>query len=332
MAAALYPLCFEPIYKDYLWGGSRIHDAYGRGPTTHPCAESWEIADRPEGMSVVRNGPLSGTSLNELVQHYGTDLLGTLAPADTRAFPLLIKVIDAKQRLSVQVHPNDTNAAHTGGEPKTEMWYVLGVAPDAAVFAGLTPGTTSTSFKAALKENHVADLLNRIPLLPGQAIFIPGGRIHAIAEGCLLLEIQQNSNTTYRVYDWDRVGADGKPRELHTDLALKVIDWNDPPPTPITPDRVATNGSNRHYSVCTSAYFDLSRLELETTETLLPNPETLRALFVANGSVRLVGCGHDLELPEGTSCLLPAAVDGCELSPSTEDAAVLVTQLPGSST
>ena len=219
----LYPLLFEPVYQDYIWGGQRIAATYGREIDLPVCAESWEISERAEGMSVVSNGPLAGTSLESLIDMHGEALLGQAG-----RFPLLIKIIDAAKTLSVQVHPNNDNAAQVNGEPKTEMWYILAADPEACVYLGTEEGVDANTFADAIKQGTVEELLHRIPVKAGDAVFVPGGTMHAIGAGCLLMEVQQNSNTTYRVYDWGRVGHDGQPRELHIDQALTVTQWDGP--------------------------------------------------------------------------------------------------------
>jgi len=210
---ALYPLILDPAYKDYIWGGDRIPALFDRPLPPGTYAESWELSDRPEGMSHITNGTWKGASLSELVTRFGPELIGR--GVSSANFPLLVKLIDARERLSIQVHPDDALAAKGLGEAKTEAWHILHAPPDAKVFAGLTPNATATTFLAALKENRLESCLQAVPVKTGDTIFIPGGRLHAICEGLVLLEVQQSSNTTYRVYDWGRVGKDGKARDLH---------------------------------------------------------------------------------------------------------------------
>ncbi|MDZ4199894.1 MAG: type I phosphomannose isomerase catalytic subunit, partial [Kiritimatiellia bacterium] len=221
-----YPLLLKPAYKNYLWGGTRIAEVYGRETPPGPVAESWEVSTRPEGMSLVLNGPLAGRTLQEAIDTMGEDLLGARAPRGQ--MPLLIKLIDARDRLSVQVHPDDESAALHGGEAKTEMWILLDAEPGACLFAGFRPGLARPEIEQAIREGRWTEILQTLPVRAGDAVFIPGGRVHAIGAGCLILEIQQNSNTTYRLYDWDRKGSDGKPRKLHLEQALSVIRWEDP--------------------------------------------------------------------------------------------------------
>lgn len=322
----MYPLLFTPVYKDYIWGGQRIPKRYGRDPQSGICAESWEISDRPEGMSVVCNGAFAGRQLHELVETLGPDLLGQgrLGPV----FPLLIKIIDAEQRLSVQVHPNDETAAHFGGEAKTEMWYVLDAGPCARVFAGVKSGVGPDEFRSALERKRLEDVLNAVPIRPGQVVFTPGGRVHAIGEGCLLLEIQQNSNTTYRVYDWGRVGPDGHPRALHTEQAFQVIQWSDEAPLTVEPQAIVSPGVNRRWRILSCPHFLVERLVIDEPETFQNDGASFHALFTESGKVRVKGNDRSEYLGPGTSCLLPAALNRYALVPEDGQAVVLRTRVP----
>ncbi|MBN1558596.1 MAG: class I mannose-6-phosphate isomerase [Lentisphaerae bacterium] len=317
-ADAVYPLLFTPVYQDYIWGGRRIAERYGRDGTPSVCAESWEISSRPEGMSVVRNGPWAGRTLAELTGALGAALIGSVRPrhAPEGGFPLLIKIIDAAKRLSVQVHPNEANADAAGGEPKTEAWVVLDAAPGAQVYAGLRPGTDRQTFEQAIRDETLEARLNPLPVRPGQAVFIPGGRVHAICEGCLLLEIQQNSNTTYRVYDWGRVGHDGKPRPLHVDRALQTIAWDDTDAAAADPEPLETEGPNPRYRLADCPFFRIERLELRAPETESDPEQRARILFTAEGTLTIEGGGRTETLPPGTSCLVPAALRSCRLVPA----------------
>ena len=325
MNALKGPLSFHPVYKDYIWGGSRIPLTYRRTGAPQVCAESWEISAHPDGPSVVANGAWAGTRLDELVRRFGGDLLGRRAPQPDR-FPLLFKLIDARDRLSVQVHPNNANASRTGGEPKTEMWYVLGCEPGAALFAGLAEGVAEDSLRQALGAGTAGDCLVRLPVAPGQALFIPGGLVHAIGAGCLVYEVQQNSNTTYRLYDWDRKGADGKPRALHIDESFKTIDWTLRVPRMVRPQPSTRPGPNAWSEVVACDYFTLRKLELSTPETIGVDGASFHGLFVERGSLHLAADGESVRLAAGASALVPACSAGYTLTPET-DSAVLVTTL-----
>jgi len=304
MSNTLYPLLFKPVYKDYLWGGNRIAHDYGRQGTPAICAESWEISDRPEGMSVVINGHLKGRTLRSLVEEFGPALLGT--DSTETSFPLLIKLIDARKDLSVQVHPG---TQHRGdGEPKTEMWYLLDAPPSSVIYAGLKPGVTQERFMDALSNQRLEqDALAAVPAKPGRAIFVPGGRVHAIGAGCLLLEIQQNSNTTYRVYDWNRTDEQGNPRQLHLEQALEVIDWDHAQPEVTSPHPLPCVGNNSHATIIKSTFFDTRRIVLNEPETVELDGRSFHAVFVVSGSVLIGANGIVASADKGTSCLIPAS-------------------------
>ena len=315
------PLVFEPVYKDYLWGGGKIAEMYKRSGTPEVCAESWEISAHPDGMSVVSEGTFKGMKLDELVREFGVHLVGRKAPqADT--FPLLFKIIDAKRCLSVQVHPNNGNAAMTGGQPKTEMWFVLGCEEGASLFAGLTDDATEATIAAASKDGSVADQLVELKIAPGQALFIPGGLVHAIGDGCLIYEVQQNSNTTYRMFDWNRTDAQGNPRELHIEKSLKSIDWSLP-----VPEMVEPQGREQGWSdVVSCEFFTMKKLDITGTEEIIPDGSSFISLFAAKGDA-VVSCGgKSVELKNGASVLIPAGAERCVVE-SEAGAELLVTTL-----
>jgi len=219
-------LTFTPLYQPRVWGGQKLKEVFGRAlPIDTPIGESWELVDRPNEQSVVNRGQYEGWSLHRLWSERRDELFGDWF-SDER-FPILIKILDAAEPLSVQVHPPLNVAKELRGDPKTEIWYFVQTAPDAGVYVGLKDGTSKEKFETALAEGSVADLVHRIPTRPNSFIFIPSGRIHAIDAGNLIFEIQQNSDTTYRVFDWNRVGLDGKPRELHIRSSLASIDFSD---------------------------------------------------------------------------------------------------------
>lgn len=219
-------LTFTPLYQPRVWGGQKLHEVFGRSlPTNAPIGESWELVDRAGEQSVVDQGPYEGWSLHRLWSERRNELFGD--GFSEERFPVLIKILDAAEPLSIQVHPPLTVAKELGGDPKTEIWYFVQTAPAAGIYVGLKQGTSKEQFTAALADGSVADLIHRIPTRPDSFIFIPSGRIHAIDAGNLIFEIQQNSDTTYRVFDWNRIGLDGKPRELHVEPCLASIDFSD---------------------------------------------------------------------------------------------------------
>lgn len=324
MKPELYPMTFVPVYKDHLWGGRQLAARYGRKPPVEPVAESWEVAALPEGMSLVAGGPLAGRTLEQLVTDYGSALLGE----PLSKFPLLIKIIDAHKRLSLQVHPGSTTAAACGGDPKTEMWYILAAEPGAQVMTGLKVGVDRERFVQAVRDNEAETVVNLVPVQAGDAIFIPGGRVHAIDAGCLLLEVQQASDTTFRVCDWGRFGSDGKPRKLHLDQALAVIDWRDTA-TGLLPSRpTGENAGADRYQICASSYFIVDGLALSGNSVEQLTDGRFNVLFCVWGTVTLTAGGHELQLAPGTSCLVPAAVSTYTLNAETDSAELIVIARP----
>lgn len=325
MKNPLSPLVFFPVYKDYLWGGNRIPSAFGRIGAPAVCAESWEISAHPDGANVVASGAFANERLDALVTRFGRALTGVRTP-DPQRFPLLFKLIDARDRLSVQVHPSNANAERTGGEPKTEMWYVLDRAPGASLYAGLSEGVTPGALRTALAAGTAESCLVRLPVEPGQALFIPGGLVHAIGAGCLIYEVQQNSNTTYRLYDWNRTGADGKPRALHIEESFKTIDWSLTPPRMQVPVSRGSCGGNVWSDVVSCDYFHLRKLFLTKTLTVPLDGTSFHALFVEKGAVSVSAGSETAALRAGTSALIPAAANGYTLTPDGS-ATLLVTTL-----
>jgi len=224
----LYPLLFYPIYKPYIWGGKNLRKIGKVIGDNQIVAESWEISDHGEDISVVKNGFLTGKNLHELVETYGEDISPT---TKNNRFPVIIKYIDANKRLSVQVHPDD-NYAMKHENPtemgKTECWYIMDAPPDAELIMGIKKGVSREDFISMIRENRIEDGLNRLRVKKGDVIFIKTGTVHALLEGIMVCEIQQNSDTTYRLYDWGRVGSDGKSRPLHIKKAIEVINFPKP--------------------------------------------------------------------------------------------------------
>lgn len=223
----LYPLKFKPVFKDYIWGGRNL-EKFGKRLPDGIVAESWELSCHPDGMSIVENGLHQGRSLKSLVDEYGIELFGRLNYSTGVSFPLMVKLIDANAKLSVQVHPDDAYALeHEGEQGKNEMWYILDAKPGASLIIDVKPGVTKHSFTEAASKNKIEDCLNTIQVKAGDFINIPAGMVHAIGEGIILAEVQQNSNTTYRIYDYNRVDAHGNTRPLHLKKALDVIDFSE---------------------------------------------------------------------------------------------------------
>ena len=221
---------FEAIYQERVWGGRALAESFGRAlPDGRVIGESWEIVDRPEAQSKVRGGPDAGRSLRALIETRGSGIMGP-GWAPERAFPILVKWLDCRERLSLQVHPPAAQAPALGGEPKTENWFIARAAPGAALIVGLQPGVDASRFERALDAGELETCVNRFAVTAGDSVLVKSGTVHAIDAGNLILEIQQNSDTTYRVYDWGRTGLDGKPRQLHRREALRSILWDQPVP------------------------------------------------------------------------------------------------------
>ncbi|MBC2596329.1 class I mannose-6-phosphate isomerase [Ruficoccus amylovorans] len=289
---------FKPLYQERVWGGRGLHDKLGRElPGSAPIGESWEIVDRPEAQSVVAEGPMAGKTLRQLLETSASTVMGP-GYAPSTPFPILVKWLDCQDRLSLQVHPPADIAPSLGGEPKTENWYVAEAEPHGAMLIGLKNGVTREQFETALRENRLEPLVHRIPAKKGESMFVRSGRLHALDAGCLILEIQQNSDTTYRVYDWGRVGLDGKPRQLHIEESLKCIEFND-----FEPDLLRPEGKTQR--IAESELFNLTRHTLEPGETLeFAANEQPRLIGVVDGSLREA---DGTVLPRGTNALLPYA-------------------------
>jgi mannose-6-phosphate isomerase len=229
------PLVFQPIFMERVWGGRRLESIYGkRLPPAVRIGESWEVVDRPEAQSVVHDGPCRGLTLHALWRKHRKEIFGNVPDGPSRTgssrFPILAKLLDAQENLSLQVHPPAAIAQELGGEPKSEFWYIADATPKAEIFAGLKKGSTRGAFVKALKQGKPDSHVHQILVAPGDAIFLPSGRLHAVGAGNLIVEIQQNSDTTYRVYDWDRVKKGGTAREMHITEALQCIDFSDREP------------------------------------------------------------------------------------------------------
>lgn len=293
----MYPIRFEPLYQSYVWGGDRILKKFNRSLSSGVCAESWEIADRNEGVSRIANGPWMGYDLNALVVALQERLLGT--GRFSERFPLLVKLLDAKENLSVQVHPDEKVASLLGGEPKTESWVVL---EHGIVYAGLQQGTTQDCFQKALKEGNPESLLQKISVEAGDAMYIPAGRIHAIGSGCLLLEVQQNSNTTYRLYDWGRVG-----RDLHFEKAFASVHWQDQTSAVAAPWRISADEHHILEGLIRSLYFLIDRIQIIDRWNIPINPNTFQIFFFLSGEGTIQVDQTVEPFSLGSTYLVPAA-------------------------
>jgi mannose-6-phosphate isomerase len=300
-----YPLRLRPILQEYLWGGRRLGELLGKpigdGPT---YAESWEVVDHRDGQSVVENGPLAGKTLGELTNEFPAELYGDIAPPER--FPLLFKYLDAQKTLSVQVHPNDAQAAAQSPPDlgKTEAWLVVAAEPGSKIYAGLKPGVDHDTLAAAIEAGECDKCLSAFEPRPGDCVFIPAGTVHALGEGLVIAEIQQASNTTFRLFDWNRIDKDGKPRPLHIAESLAVTDYERGPIGPQKP--VACDLRWERLVTCDKFLF--SRLRTGSEEGLaLPKSSSFHIVSLVEGAGRLVGDTFDETLAPGQTLLLPAA-------------------------
>lgn len=313
----LYPLTFHPAFKERVWGGRNLERLYQKQlPPGLPIGESWEISDRPEAVSVIARGPLAGKDLRWLMEYERAALLGE-TPAFNGRFPLLIKILDAQDTLSMQVHPPAAVAAQLRGEPKTEMWYIADAAPGAGLFVGLKHGVTRVEFERKLNEKTVADCVHRHAVQAGDAMFLPSGRIHAIGAGNLIFEIQQNSDTTYRVFDWNRLGLDGQPRQMHVEQSLACIDFDDFEP-PLIRGQFTGNAAVQVRTLVRDPLFIVDLCQASPGAVLpTSHPGVLQIIGVTRG--RLAVRHHKLEitLSAGQFCLLPASLEQVTLRAET---------------
>lgn len=315
----LYPLKFRPILKERLWGGERLQSLYGKKypDTGVRYGESWELSPVQGSMSVVTNGFLRGNTINELAEIYMGDLLGEKVFNEFGAeFPLLIKLIDAAETLSVQVHPGNSMAQELhGSNGKSEMWYVLHADKGAEIISGVKPHVTPEMFAEAMQSGQVLNFLETYQVVPHDFFFIPSGTVHAIGKGVVLLEIQQASDITYRIYDWDRVDASGKPRALHKDLALKAINFNE-------------NGNgkkslpplfNQPQQLVTSEYFTVNRLYLKgPKEVERNNSESFVIYFCIDGAFAIAYQDGEVKVGAGEIVLVPAEMELFLINPKVQ--------------
>lgn len=313
MAKLNSPLRFEPIFQERVWGGRKLAELFGKNlPPARRIGESWEVVDRPEVQSVVRDGPLRGVTLHELWTSDHQQIFGQLPQRDR--FPLLIKLLDAQETLSLQVHPPEQIAAKLGGEPKTEFWYVAAAEPGAELFVGFQNQLTRKQFENALQEGSVADHVHKIAVKRGDAMFLPAGRFHAVGAGNLLVEIQQNSDTTYRVFDWNRLDQEGKPRALQIEQALASIDFDD-----VEPKLIEAKGE----LLVNHELFKIERWHLGSPRDIAP-PGQFVIVCCLTGKMR---CGG-IDFSPGEFFLLPAQLDNRTAEPISGETSLLRVTIP----
>lgn len=299
--AFMYPLKLTAPCKDYLWGGTRLRDEYGKQSTADKVAESWELSCHKDGESVIANGEYAGKTLTQFVSE-NKSALGSNCDR-FEYFPILIKLIDAKDNLSVQVHPNNEYAQRVEGEyGKTEMWYIVDCSEGAELLYGFKHKISKDEFVERIKNNTLLEVANNVPVKKGDVFFIESGTLHAIGKGILIAEIQQNSNTTYRIYDYGRVGADGKPRQLHIDKAVDVTELI-PPKYPTTAQGKEERKDGYTETLLRSCeYFNVNKLLIDERADLEATDKSFNSILVLDGEGEIDG----VKLKKGDSCFIPA--------------------------
>ena len=308
----MYPLRFKPIFKPYVWGGRRLATVLGKDlPNGDAAAESWEICDRDSDQSVVAVGPLAGTTLRELLIHHTRELLGRHAVL--ARFPLLFKFLDANQPLSVQVHPNDEQASRLDPPDlgKTEAWVILDAEPGSVIYAGLKRGFDRRALEREVVRGTTHLCLNKFEPQVGDCVFLPAGTVHALGAGLLIAEIQQASDTTYRLFDWNRVGADGQPRPLHVAQALDVIDY-DRGPVNAQPTQATSRPHVERLVTCDK--FVLDRWRFDSPQAV-GGDGRFHFLAVLQGEVEIAGDPCDTPMRRGDTVLIPNALGEVEIKP-----------------
>lgn len=296
-----YPLIFQPIYKELIWGGYKLRNILGKdSPPDKKIGESWEIADLPFDKSVVVNGDFAGKTITDILQKYSLQITGK---QDYKSpFGLLIKFIDAADVLSVQVHP-DAEAVKRlkTGRPKTECWYIISTEPCACIYKGLKPGTTKHQFAQSIKNGTCAELLNKIPVKPGQCHLLPAGTVHAISAGILMAEIQTPSDTTFRVFDWNRL-QNGKPRQLHITEALESIHFDrNADSLPVTTDG----------TIADTEFFRIDKITAEADTSKKISDRIMKVFVIINGSGRIIRDNmQPVDFAKGQTILVPAVFNG----------------------
>lgn len=307
-----YPMLMKPVYKETLWGGKKLKIAYGKADAPERTAESWELSAIPGDESLVVNGRMQGKSLNELAALDREGFWGTDCPSER--FPLLLKLIDSEQDLSVQVHPSDANALNALGERgKAEMWYVMDARPHSCLYLGFSRKVSEQELFESCGTGRVLELLNRVNVSAGDVFYIPPGTVHAIGAGITLAEIQQSSDTTFRIFDFNRLGADGKPRQLHWERAAAVTDYAPLLPSSCRANSMAQFPDFRLSELFSCRHFRTDRLELHGSIGLRCCGDSFRSLLCVKGSCVLLHQSTAYTVETGQSYFLPAALGDYEL-------------------
>ena len=311
----MYPMRLHPCYKEYLWGGTRLKTEYGKTDAPDITAESWELAAHTDGTCTVADGPYTGMSILDLGNLDRAGIWGTACKAPV--FPLLVKLIDAKKDLSIQVHPSDETALLACGEQgKAEMWYIVDCEPQACLYFGFSKRVSKEEFLRRAKDGSICEVLNRVPVARGDVFYILPGTIHAIGAGIVIAEIQQNSNTTFRVYDYQRRGADGKLRPLHLDRAAEVLSYD-----PIVPEECKANGcvSFPEFTMTemfSCRYFRAYRVDVRKCVELLCDGQSFHHVLCVEGAAMIHAHGQSYPIECGESYLMPAALGNYKIEGS----------------
>ncbi len=305
-----YPLTFTPILKDRIWGGTKLKTYLNKPIVSETTGESWEISTVPGDISVVNNGVLKGKNINEIIDLYPEEILGKSVIARFgKQFPLLFKFIDAKEDLSIQLHPNDALAKERHNSfGKTEMWYVMQADESARLVVGFKNDSNQQEYLAHLENKNLIDLLNEYPVSKGDVFFLETGTIHAIGAGVVVAEIQQTSDVTYRIYDWDRVDANGNRRELHTELALDAINYY------TTTSKIDyKEEANKSTVVVDCPYFVTNIIALQETFIWKRTKEAFTVFMCTNGQFEMIVNGEILRYRMGDTILIPACMENLTL-------------------
>lgn len=307
----MYPLVFNDVYKDYIWGGRNL-ELFGKKLSEGITAESWEISCHPDGPSIVSNGVYQGMKLMDLVSCFPKQMMGDrLNSRFKTTFPLLVKLIDAQNKLSVQVHPDDSYALlHENENGKNEMWYILWAAPDAELIYDVKENINQDLFFNSISKGRLEDCLNRVKVKEGDVIYIPAGLVHAIGAGIVLIEIQQNSNSTYRVYDYNRIGKDGKTRPLHIEKAMDVIDFKKAGRRAIYRGLTISSPERDRKLLAASEFFCAEDWRVKTQVAVNTGKDRFYLLTCLDGDACVQWKGECTEIEKGKSCMIPAECDG----------------------
>jgi len=320
----LYPFLFEPNLHKVVWGGNRLRPYKGMEPTDEPIGESWEVSAVPGSIGIISNGPLAGRDLVSVINEAPEAILGEAVNRQYNGqMPLLVKFIDAKRDLSIQVHPNDEMAKRVHGKMgKSEIWYVIDALPGSYLYAGFKETITPYEYKKRVQDGSITEVLAKHEVKAGDVFYLPAGRVHAICGGILLAEVQQSSDVTYRIFDYNRPGLDGKPRELHTELAAEALDFH-------VEDEYRTmyaDDINRSNQIISSPYFSVRVTELTKAfhRNLIKYDSFIISMCIKGDClIRIRETGEEVLLKEGNSCLIPAAIADYDVLPINEMTRIL---------